>query len=153
VAAAAARVGAEGVEDPICRAVGHPWRAGRARGLAGVLGWPVLRGRKKGEGGKERCQVGPTGQKEGRRCGLLAWARVAAHLGRGKREKRKGEKWAAGRGSRPRREEGEKGQAGLWLGWLVFSFSFPFSISTPFEAQIYLNSNELLNSNPVHSFQ
>jgi hypothetical protein len=31
VAAAVARVGAEGVGDPICRAVGHPWHAGRVR--------------------------------------------------------------------------------------------------------------------------
>jgi hypothetical protein len=53
VAAAAARVGAEEVGDPICRAAGHPWRAGQAQELAGVLGRPVHgeeeRGERRGE--------------------------------------------------------------------------------------------------------
>jgi hypothetical protein len=55
----------------------------------------------------------------------------------------------------------QEGRGGSWAvggkGWAagltsLFSLLF-FFFSTPFEAQIYLNSNELLNSNPVHSFQ
>jgi hypothetical protein len=61
VAAAAARVGAEGVGDPICRAAGHPWRAGRAQGARRGSQAAGAAREEEGRGGKERCQVGPTG--------------------------------------------------------------------------------------------
>jgi hypothetical protein len=62
---------------------------------------------------------------------------------------RRGRSWAAGEERASPRERKEVGRAGLEAG-LYF---LPFSFSNPFETQIYLNSNELLNSNPVHSFQ
>jgi hypothetical protein len=47
-----------------------------------------------------------------------------------------GEKGAGPRGG------GEGEQAGLLLGWLILSLSFPFSISFPiFQTKIPLNSN------------
>jgi hypothetical protein len=59
------------------------------------------------------------------------------------------EKWAGQKGTGP---GGKEEQAGL--GWLTaFSKFLSFFFSSPFETQIYLNSHELLNSNPVHSFQ
>jgi hypothetical protein len=59
----------------------------------------------------------------------------AARLGQGgcratgKREKRKEEKWAARERKQAQEGGGGEGQAGLRLGWLLFSFSFPFSVS------------------------
>jgi hypothetical protein len=63
------------------------------------------------------------------------------------------------RGRMGLREEGpaqgkERRQAGLPGLRSGLALLFPsLSFSNPFETQIYLNSNELLNSNPVHSFQ
>jgi hypothetical protein len=61
------------------------------------------------------------------------------------------------RGSGPARgkgpaQGGEGRQVGLGL-LTAFSKFLSFFFSTPSETQIYLNSNELLNSNPVRSFQ
>jgi hypothetical protein len=64
----------------------------------------------------------------------------------------RGRKGEVGRGEKnqPKRERGA-GRAGLGSR---FALPFPsLFFSNPFETQIYLNSNELLNSNPVHSFQ
>jgi hypothetical protein len=48
----------------------------------------------------------------------------------------------------------ERRQAGLPGLGSGLTLLFPsLSFSNPFETQIYLNSNELLNSNPMHSFQ
>jgi hypothetical protein len=69
---------------------------------------------------------------------------------REKRERR--EEWAYARKGRPK---GKKGSRPGCLGWdlgLLFYFLL-FSFSNPFETHLYLNSNRLLNSNPVHSFQ
>jgi hypothetical protein len=124
-----------GVEDPTYRAAGHPWRAGRAWELAGVLGRPV-RGEeeKQGRGARRgRCQLGPGCQREKRerRC---AWA--GEELGRA---------WLTRKGE----ERGEGGdgkeRVGRGLGRLGCSFFFCFS---PFLflsklTQINLNPNEI----------
>jgi hypothetical protein len=53
------------------------------------------------------------------------------------------EKWAGEKGTGPRGKEEQSG-----LGWLTaFSKFLSFFFSSPFETQIYLNSN------PLHSFQ
>jgi hypothetical protein len=60
----------------------------------------------------------------------------------GERERKRKGKWACARRERVGpRGRGEKGQAGLLLDWLLFSFAFPFSISFPdFQTKIHLNS-------------
>jgi hypothetical protein len=56
-----------------------------------------------------------------------------------------------GKGGRAEGSRREVGQAGLGSR---FALLFPtLFFSNPFETQICLNSNELLNSNPVHSLQ
>jgi hypothetical protein len=58
-------------------------------------------------------------------------------------------------GERRSRPKGKKGGRPGWAGWdlgLLFHF-LPFFFSNSFQTQIYLNSNGLLNSNPMHSFQ
>jgi hypothetical protein len=128
---------------------------------------PVIRGKKKGEG--ERVLPGGVGWSErgGTRAGGRAgWA--ACRKGEGESGPRKGNR-AAGKegrvsggrkregGNGPAREKGrpkrKKGSSPARLG-SRFAILFPsLFFSNPFETQIYLNSNGLLNSNPVHSFQ
>jgi hypothetical protein len=90
--------------------------------------------------------VGPSGQRERERERARAQlGRLERAAGRGEERGRRAERreegkgnWAAGKGIGPRGREG---------------ISFPFSFSGSFETQIYLNSNEFLNSNPLHSLK
>jgi hypothetical protein len=126
----------------------------RFRGAVGVdRASEQRRCREEGEGadGRARGVSGRCGA-EGRRAGPRAQVGRARGSGRRKKEAGcEGEKGEVGRGerNRPKRERGA-GQAGLGPR---FALPFPsLFFSNSFETQIYLNSNELLNSNPVHSF-
>jgi hypothetical protein len=142
------------------------WRGG----LAGDLGSSGAAGDAREEEGRgERALPGGVGWSErGKTCvgGRAGWAACGKGEGEsgpreGNRAARKGGRVSGGRkregGNGPAREKGrpkrKKGSSPARLGSRFAILFLSLFFSNPFETQIYLNSNGLLNSNPVHSFQ
>jgi hypothetical protein len=111
--------GGWGVGDPICRAAGHPQRAGPTRGLTGDLGG-LGRVGEEGNEEKEALTSGAEWLERERERAQLGWLEWAA--GRGEERGRRAEHGEEGRGIGPRGREPAQG------GERVFLFLFLFLV-------------------------